>query len=267
MSKHHSSRRWILAGGFATGLVAWYWWPHLGLKRETDLAFTPIDHLPGFRRLASGAVSAADGFDPITGLRVSPDADGMLVAEVDTAFCQALFGQSQLSAGTVPIAYFSDFRCPYCRVLGPRLAELEGNSDLGIKIAWHEWPILGEASNAAARAVLAAKRQGADQAFRERLLASSFVPNSAYLMDLAQRLGLDPSRLAADMSAADVNDQITKSKGLASLLGFRGTPGLVVGRTLVNGAIDDAELMTLIERERADGPVPGCARDNPQKQA
>lgn len=264
MSKHHSSRRWILAGGFATGLVAWYWWPHLGLKRETDLAFTPIDHLPGFRRFASGAVSAANGFDPITGLRVSPDADGALGAEVDAAFCQALFGGSQFPAGTVPIAYFSDFRCPYCRVLGPRLAELEGNSDLGIKIAWHEWPILGEASNAAARAVLAAKRQGADQAFRERLLASSFVPNSAYLMDLAQRLGLDPSRLAADMSAADVNDQIAKSKDLASLLGFRGTPGLVVGRTLVNGAIDDAELMTLIERERADGPVPGCARDNPQ---
>ena len=82
-------------------------------------------------------------------------------------------------------------------------------------------------------------------------------------MDLAQRLGLDPSRLAADMSTADVNDQIAKSKGLASILGFRGTPGLVVGRTLVNGAIDDAELMSLIERERTEGPVPGCARDNP----
>ena len=144
------------------------------------------------------------------------------------------------------------------------VAELEVNSDLGIEIVWHEWPILGEASNAAARAVLAAQRQGADQAFRDHLLASSFVPNSAYLMDLGERLGLDPSRLAADMSAADVNDQIAKSNDLASLLGFRGTPGLVVGRTLVNGAIDDAELMTLIERERADGPVPGCARDNPQ---
>ncbi len=38
----------------------------------------------------------------------------------------------------------------------------------------------------------------------------------------------------------------------------RGTPGLMVGRTVVNGAIDEATLGALIERERADGPPPGC---------
>jgi predicted DsbA family dithiol-disulfide isomerase len=264
LSKHHSSRMWILSGGFATGLAAWYWQPYLGLKREVDIAFTPMTHLPGFRRFASGAVSAADEFDPITGLRVVPDAVGKRGAVVDAAFCRALFGDPQIPAGTVPIAYFSDFRCPYCRVLGPRLVRLEGNPDLRIRIAWHEWPILGEASSAAARAVLAAQRQGADQAFRKHLLASSFVPNSAYLTDLAERLGLDPLRLAADMSTAEVSDQIATTTELASRLRFRGTPGLVVGRTLVNGAIDDAELMTLIERERSEGPVPGCAQDNSQ---
>jgi protein-disulfide isomerase len=127
-----------------------------------------------------------------------------------------------------------------------------------VTVAWHEWPILGDVSVNAARAELAARRQATYQAFHERLISSPFVPTPAYLVDLAGRVGLDPARLAADMDSPGVAREIATSQALAGIFRFRGTPGLVVGRTVINGAIDEAALAALIERERAEGPPPGC---------
>jgi hypothetical protein len=46
---------------------------------------------------------------------------------------------------------------------------------------------------------------------------------------------------------------------LAELFAFVGTPALVVGRTVVQGEINDARLERLIARERMDGPIEACA--------
>lgn len=245
----------VLGAAGAAGTAAWLGGPHVRTWFAGDLEFTPVDDPVGFRRFGSGAVST--GFDPFAGLGSSPAAESA-VASVRAGLCQTLFGAALIPAGTVPIAYFSDFRCPYCRVLGPRLAAIEARSDMAVTVAWHEWPILGDASVNAARAALAARRQGAYQAFHERLISSPFVPTPAYLADLAGRVGLDPARLAADMDSPSVAREIATSRALAGIFQFRGTPGLVVGRTIINGAIDEAALAALIERERAEGPPPGC---------
>jgi protein-disulfide isomerase len=60
------------------------------------------------------------------------------------------------------------------------------------------------------------------------------------------------------MDSPGVAREIATSQALAGIFRFRGTPGLVVGRTVINGAIDEAALDALIERERAEGPPPGC---------
>ena len=252
------TRRMLVLGAAATaGTAVWLGGPHVRTWFAGDLDFTPLDDPAGFRRFGSGAVSS--GFDPFAGLGSSPAAeDAAAAASVRANLCQALFGAARIPPGIVPIAYFSDFRCPYCRVLSPRLAALESAPDPEITVSWHEWPILGDVSVNAARAALAARRQGAYQAFHERLISSPFVPTPGYLADLAGRLGLDPAQLAADMESPDVARDIATSNALAGIFHFRGTPGLVVGRTVVNGAIDEATLAALIEHERAEGPPPGC---------
>jgi protein-disulfide isomerase len=111
----------------------------------------------------------------------------------------------------------------------------------------------------AAKAALAAKRQGAYVAFHEALMRGAFVATPAFLADLAARLDIDPEQMRADMQSPETARAIAESRALARLFAFPGTPALIVGRTVVVGEIDDATLRALIDREREDGPIPACA--------
>lgn len=142
------------------------------------------------------------------------------------------------------------------------MIEIEDEAAGAVKIAWHEWPILGDVSEEAARAALAARRQGAYRAFHARLMRTSFVPTRGYLRSLSDQLGVDGDRLLQDMKSAEIEREISDTRALATLFRFPGTPGLIVGRTAVIGAISKAQLRGLIAREKADGPVPACTNDN-----
>ena len=219
--------------------------------REPAFAFDDIPGLPGFRRLEGGAVSTPLA-DPFAGLRApgEPPPPTPLPA---SDLCAALFGPGPPPPGTVPVASFSDYYCPYCRDLTVRLAARAGPD---LRVTWHELPLLGDASEAAARAALAADLQGAYPEFQARLLRAAFQPTEAYLTDLGTSLGLDPDRLIADASGAEVARRLATSARAATTLGIGATPALVVGRTLVLGAISDARLDALLARERAEGPLP-----------
>lgn len=218
--------------------------------------FAPLADPPGFRRLAGGATSGR--IDPFAGLSAPPASDGAITPDAVRAdLCGVLFGAAP-PPGVVPIASFSDYYCPYCRVLTERLTALEADPAAGVRLSWHEWPLLGEVSEVAARAALAAERQGAYVAFQKAPMRGGFVPTAAFLESLAARLGVDPERMAADMGSAAVSTEIADTRALARLFGFPGTPALVVGRTVVEGVIDDATLRGLVKVERKAGPPPGC---------
>lgn len=224
-----------------------------GLWPDRPFDFVAIGEPEGFRRLVVGEVS--QGFDPL--FDVDRDA-GTAPAFDRSGLCRTLFGRAA-RAGVVPIASFSDYRCPYCRVLTKELASLESELDGRIAVEWHEWPLLGDTSEAAARAALAARRQDAYPAFHARLMRTPFVPTEGYLRELSRSIGVDPERLIADMGSGAVDIQIARTRALATLFGFPGTPALVVGRTVVVGAIAPDRLRALIElehREAASAPCP-----------
>jgi protein-disulfide isomerase len=218
---------------------------------DADFDFAAIPGLPGFRRLDGGAVSAP-ARDPFAGLRAPGDPPAP-EALPPGALCAALFGPAPVPQGTVPVASFSDYYCPYCRDLTARLA---ARNDPGLRIVWHELPLLGDASAAAARAALAADRQGAYAALQARLFRARFQPTDAYLAEIGRSLGLDVPRLLADARGEEVARRLSASARAAATLGIGGTPALVVGRTLVTGAISDDRLDALIDRERAEGALP-----------
>lgn len=219
-------------------------------RGSAEFAFAPIPGLPGWRRLDAGGVSAG-AIDPFAGLRAPGGAPPPAPLPARD-LCAALFGSPPV--GTVPLAVFSDYYCPWCRDLTVRLAARE---DPGLHLAWHELPLLGEGSLAAARAALAADLQGAYPAFQARLLRASFQPTEAYLTDLARSLGLDPARLLADVGGAAVARRLHTSARAAATLGIGATPALVVGRTLALGAIPEDRLDALLVLERAAG-LPPC---------
>lgn len=250
-------RNLVAAGVLGSVLALWNGVPLVMRLLPQDFAFEPIRGLPGFRRLAGGAASGA--FDPLAGIGTPGEARGHRIdpEALRADPCGALFG-AQPTQGVVPVASFSDYYCPYCRILTRMLWRIEAESAGAVRVRWHEWPLLGPTSEVAARAALAAKRQGAYLAFHETLMRGAFVATPAFIASLAERIGVDPVRMVADMQKDETTREIETSRALAALFGMRGTPSLVVGRTVVEGEIDEARLLALIERERADGPLSAC---------
>ena len=249
-------RRLFLSAAVMLGL-AWWAWPRVAPLFVGPFDFEEIDNPSGFRRIAGGEITGLPSF--LFGLDARDAAD--LTAEVQAArsdLCQVLFGGT-LDPNVVPIAYFSDYNCPYCRVLTERLANVEAQSAGGVQIAWHEWPVFGPTSVLSARAALAADMQGAYIAFHKHLMRSRFVPTERYLANIAQDLGADPERLLADMNSPDVSSRLRNTEAVAQIFGFAGTPSLVVGRTVVIGSVSEATLTALVEQERRDGPPPACS--------
>src|SRR3546814_2397253 len=73
--------------------------------------------------------------------------------------------------GDVTLVEFFDYNCPYCRRVAPVVAEAEA-ADPQLRIVYKEFPILGPGSVFAAKAALAAHRQGLYFAFHEALMRS-----------------------------------------------------------------------------------------------
>ncbi len=238
-------RRGLVALGLAAGaaLLAPRLGPWLQAGRAPAPELRPDPALPGFRRLDGLAATALPpafaGLDP----RAAPVPDG--------ALCAWLF-PGGLPAGRVPVAVFTDVNCPHCRVMEPWLAAL--SADL-VALSWHDMPLLGPASAAGARAIIAAGRQGADGRMRDRLHRSRFLPDAAYLAALAESIGIDPDRLQADMAALDTDARLAQSLALAGALGLPGTPALVVGDIIAPGVMTRPELEALI----AAAGSPPCA--------
>lgn len=232
-----SRRAALLMAGSGVAATA-FGLPRLAAYFEPALSFKALPGNDGFRQLSGGSVSK--GNPALVGID-QPD-----LKPAETYVCAHLFTGPRPS-GHVPVAYFSDARCVYCRVLSPLLNDLETREP--IAITWHELPLLGPASRRAAQAALAARRQGAYAIFHDRLMGTPFMPNTAYIRKIALDAGVDVEQLLRDMQGADVADTIARTAGLARRFGFYGTPALVVGRTAVLGSIDERKLRRLIEIE------------------
>ncbi len=252
-------RRTVLLAAAAAGLGAWWLRPVVAPLLVGRFEFEPLADPPGFRRIANGPGGATSGLpSPFIGLEAPGDTrPSEPPAPPPDDLCSALFGAAP-PPGVVPIAAFSDYNCPYCRVLTDRLATLEERSAGGVRLTWHEWPRLGPASRIAARAALAADMQGAYAAFQRRLMRTSFVPGPRYIAEVAADIGVDPDRLLADMEGPEVAARLRITEAVARQFRFYGTPSLVVGRTVVIGTVPASVLAALVAQERRDGPPPAC---------
>ena len=233
-----TSRRGLLIGAAALGAVAWGWQRYF-VGREN---LTPVDipGLPGWQRIDLAGVSGARGSATgavLVGIDESEAADPLPA----DALCDVLFQPPE--EGKVSVAVFSDFFCPYCRRLIPRLAARSGED---ISITWHELPLLGPASEQVARAAIAAELQGGYAAFQKALLTAPFRPTAEAFARAATAAGLQPGTLLLDMNSRDVSERLRETRRAAETLGVYGTPGMVIGRTLVMGEISERSMEKLI---------------------
>lgn len=158
------------------------------------------------------------------------------------------------SNGNVTLVEFFDYNCPYCRAMTPLMAKAEA-ADPQLRVVYKEFPILGQGSVFAAKAALAANKQGKYVAFHRALYLVRGQVDEARVIEVAASVGLDVRRLKADMQDAGINAMLEKNLRLAQALQISGTPGFVTVNEVKTGAIDLEGLQALIERARKNEHV------------
>lgn len=153
--------------------------------------------------------------------------------------------------GDVTLVVFFDYNCPYCRKAAPHLPRLS-KSDPNLKIVFKEFPILGPGSQFAARAALAADRQGSYEVYHHAMMSYTGALNQTSTLKIAETVGLDIARLKKDMEDPAIQGTIDGNLELARSLRINGTPSWVIGDEVVRGLVDLDALTRLIKRARAE---------------
>ena len=153
--------------------------------------------------------------------------------------------------GDLTVVEFFDYQCGYCkRVLPAMEALLE--EDANVRVVWKEFPILGPVSVFAARAAMAAERQGKYYPFHLALMKEPELTEGKVL-EIAAKTELDLERLRQDMEDPAIQAYLDETRALGREIGISGTPAFVIGETLVPGAIDTARLKELVAAARDGG--------------
>lgn len=176
-------------------------------------------------------------------------------------YANALFHQSNDPVagnpkGKVTLVEFFDYQCPHCIDMAPVVdAVIKANPDL--RVVYKEFPIRGPVSDFAARAALAANKQGKYVTFSHAVLAAPQPLTQDTVLTIAKNTGLDVDKLKKDMDSKEIKDQLQATIKLAQDLKLFGTPALFVGKTnasgkeMINyipGQVDQTQLQNLIDQ-------------------
>ena len=151
--------------------------------------------------------------------------------------------------GDVTIAEFFDYQCPYCKRVQPGLQALL-DQDRKLRFIYKEMPVLGSASVVAARAALAAQRQGKYEAFHAAMMGTKGQITEDTVDRIAESVGLDVDWLKQDMAAPEIMRTLRANLALANALNIHGTPGFIIGNRIVMGALDLDTLKNMIAAAR-----------------
>ena len=142
--------------------------------------------------------------------------------------------------GATTLVEFFDFNCGYCRkALTDTLTLIA--EDPSLRIVLKEYPILGPDSIEAAKVAIALQMRHPDAAasleFHRRLLTSRGKVDRAAALAVAGELGFDAAQLEKDAASPEVTEALNQNNRLATALGVHGTPGYVLGDSVIAGAV------------------------------
>jgi protein-disulfide isomerase len=157
--------------------------------------------------------------------------------------------------GDVTMIEFFDYNCGYCKKAFTDVAQAI-DKDKQVKLVLKEFPILSKGSEEAARVALAAKMQGKYWEFHRAMLEGQGQANEASALKVAEKLGLDMTKLKKDMASAEVKKEIDDTRKLATKMGIQGTPHFIVGDRIIPGAPEN--LAELLGKNVADVRKEGC---------
>ena len=155
------------------------------------------------------------------------------------------------ASGDVTLTEFFDYNCPFCRKAVPVIQSLIA-ADPRLRVVLREWPIFGEGSFFAAQASLAALKQGKYWPLHTAMMSIRGRAEEPSVLAVAQKVGLDLTRLKRDMEGDAVLSHIAHSTELADHMGLAGTPTFIAGNDGRFGRQSVKELQKMIAQARKD---------------
>ena len=153
--------------------------------------------------------------------------------------------QGEKNASVILIEFF-DYNCGYCKKSLDAITNLLKSYN-NIKVSFRDYPILSTTSTSAAKAALAAQKQGKYFNFHSNLMKFQGNLTEEDIFNIAKSSGLKIKQLKLDMDDPEIVTIINDTRDLAKSLGIRGTPTFLINGKLFAGSLDENRLKFLID--------------------
>lgn len=152
----------------------------------------------------------------------------------------------------VTIVLFSDFECPYCVRAEKTLGEVAAARPGKVRVVFKHRPLpMHEHARLAARAAVAAEKQGRFWAYHDVLVAHRDALDRASLEAYARDAGLSLLRFDRDLDDTSLDARIAADEAQAETLSVKGTPTAFVNGRRITGAQPLATWLTEVDRALA----------------
>ena len=149
----------------------------------------------------------------------------------------------------ITIIEFSDFQCPFCKRGKETMDAVLKEYPTQVKLVFKNLPLpMHPQAKPAAKAALAAGKQGKFWEMHDALFASHDKLAPALYEEKAKELGLDVAKFKADMESTEVENQVKSDAADATAFGIQGTPGFFVNGVPVKGAYPIEHFKSIIDR-------------------
>jgi protein-disulfide isomerase len=150
----------------------------------------------------------------------------------------------------VTVVEVSDFQCPFCKRVGPTLAEVQEKYGDDVRFVFKQNPLsFHQRAMPAARASACAGDQGKFWEMHDALFANQQQLNDPDLEKYAGDIGVDVVAWKACYASDKHDAAIAAEQQQAVALGARGTPAFFINGRYLSGAQPFAAFQTLIDAE------------------
>lgn len=137
----------------------------------------------------------------------------------------------------ITIVEFSDFQCPFCKRVLPSVDQVLKDYQGKVKLAFRQNPLpFHPNATPAAKAALAAHKQGKFWEMHDKLFAGQNELNDANFKKWAKELKLDAKKFEKDMKDPAIQKAIEDDANFARANGAGGTPSFFINGVLLVGA-------------------------------
>ncbi len=149
---------------------------------------------------------------------------------------------------------FMDYYCGHCRSVSAIIEDgLKSRND--VKVVLKPLTFMSPISSIPAKAVIAAQMQGKAEELNNAMMSGNIMPDTTKMKSLeeaeaavksmiiamAKKIGIDTKKLSDDMESATVEEEILRTRDLATSLQINSTPNFVVGDKIHGGAFQSVE--------------------------